>query len=94
MGIFFEEDADAALEGARAAQENFFRVDLPDGRMMVHLLRQGSAPFNLQFGRGVLATLLGWPERVDWKACAQTEEEERADAQAFKKALAPLDPMR
>ncbi|KZV96189.1 nuclear protein [Exidia glandulosa HHB12029] len=94
MGIFFEESPSEALESARSSQENYFRVDLPDGRMMLHLLRQGSAPFNLQFGRGVLATLLGWPERVDWKACSQTEEEERADAQAFKKAFTSFDPMR
>ncbi|EJD53148.1 hypothetical protein AURDEDRAFT_81386, partial [Auricularia subglabra TFB-10046 SS5] len=75
MGIAFEDNPQEALDAARSAQENFFRVDLPDGRRMVHLLRHGSGPFNLQFGRGVLATLLGWPERVDWKACAQTEEE-------------------
>lgn len=53
MGIFFEENASEALESARSSQENYFRVDLPDGRMMVHLLRQGAAPFNLQFGRSV-----------------------------------------
>ena len=45
-GIEFEPDPEAALSG----NENYFRVDLPDGKKLVHLLRPGR-PFNLQFGR-------------------------------------------
>jgi hypothetical protein len=32
------------------------------------------------------------PERFDWKECAQSEEQDREDAQAFKLAFAPFDP--
>ncbi|KAH7107608.1 CwfJ C-terminus 1-domain-containing protein-like protein [Auriculariales sp. MPI-PUGE-AT-0066] len=90
-GVNFEENAVEALEEARNSQENYFRVDLPDGKFMLHRLRQA---FNLQFPRAVIATLLGRPERVDWRACAQTDDQERADAQAFKKAFAQFDPAR
>jgi len=42
--------------------------------------------------RQVLATLLGILDRLDWKACMLSEEEDRADAEAFKKAFAPFNP--
>lgn len=50
MQMVWEKDADDALSDAMAKNENYFRVDLPDGKKMVHLLKQGR-PFNLQFGR-------------------------------------------
>jgi CWF19-like protein 1 len=42
--------------------------------------------------RIALAGLFGLPDRIDWKACAQSEEEERTDAAAFKAAFATFDP--
>jgi len=42
--------------------------------------------------RQVLVTLLGMPNRLDWKACMLSEDEDRADAQAFKTAFAPFNP--
>lgn len=42
--------------------------------------------------RQVLTSLLNMPERFDWKECAQSEEEDREDAQQFKTAFAPFDP--
>ncbi|KAH8117058.1 CwfJ C-terminus 2-domain-containing protein-like protein [Phellopilus nigrolimitatus] len=92
MGVAFEDDPDAALEACAGGRGNYFRVDLPDGRKLVHLIKQ-EVPFSIQFGRQVLCKILGVPERLDWKACAQTEAEERADAQAFKQAFAPFDTM-
>lgn len=35
----------------------------------------------------VLAGILGLHHRVDWKACSQSEDEERADTQRFKEAF-------
>ncbi|KAJ7481198.1 CwfJ C-terminus 2-domain-containing protein-like protein [Mycena galericulata] len=70
---------------------SYFRVDLPDGRKMVHLMKD-HVPFGIQFGRQVLVSLLNMPERLDWKACTLGEDEDRADAQAFKAAFAPFDP--
>lgn len=41
--------------------------------------------------RLVIASVLGSPEREDWKACSQTEEEEKACAAQFKEAFKPFD---
>jgi hypothetical protein len=30
-------------------------------------------------------------DRLDWKVCAQSEEEDKADANEFKAAFAPFD---
>jgi len=46
----------------------------------------------IQFGREVLAALLGTPERAHWKACEQGAEEEAASCGAFKEAFAAFDP--
>jgi hypothetical protein len=48
FGIDFE-----ALEGAVAPIDpnlSYFKVDLPNGKSLLHLIR-GRKPFNLQFGR-------------------------------------------
>ncbi|KAG9021845.1 hypothetical protein FRB95_001263 [Tulasnella sp. JGI-2019a] len=89
-GLGWEDDADAALEHAAKTNGNYFKVDLPDGKKMVHVMKPGQ-PFSLQFGRTTVANLLGLQDRGDWKACNQTEAEEKADATAFKKAFAPFD---
>ncbi|CAO3622360.1 unnamed protein product [Mucor hiemalis] len=68
----------------------YFRMELPNGQSLVHLLRPKER-FNLQFGRLVIASVLGSPEREDWKACSQTEEEEKACAAQFKEAFKPFD---
>lgn len=49
-GIEFEADGAAALKAASGVTDNYFRVDLPDGKVLVHLIQPGK-PFNLQFGR-------------------------------------------
>lgn len=49
-GIQWEDDADAALERAAKMNDNYFKVDLPDGRKMVHIMKPGQ-PFSLQFPR-------------------------------------------
>ncbi|KAL2358350.1 CwfJ domain-containing protein [Cryomyces antarcticus] len=47
--------------------------------------------FDLQFGRRVLAKLLGLGGRMHWQDCGQSEEDETADAEAFKKAFKEFD---
>ena len=42
--------------------------------------------------RQVLVAILGMEDRFDWKACTQSEAEDREDVQAFKTAFAPFDP--
>ncbi|KAL7319549.1 hypothetical protein PS15m_002681 [Mucor circinelloides] len=68
----------------------YFRMELPNGKSLVHMLKPKER-FNLQFGRLVAAHVLGAPEREDWKACSQTEEEEKRDAGLFKAAFKPFD---
>jgi hypothetical protein len=50
IGIDFESEPEAALEFCANGGQSYFRVDLPDGRKMVHLMN-AHVPFNLQFGR-------------------------------------------
>ena len=47
--------------------------------------------FDLQFGRRVMAKLLGLEKRVNWRDCGQEEGDEKADAEAFKKAFREFD---
>ena len=47
--------------------------------------------FSLQFGRVVLAKLLGLEKRIQWRDCAQTEEEEKQEIEAFKVAFKEFD---
>lgn len=47
--------------------------------------------FDPQFGRRVLAKLLGLEKRIIWRDCQQTDVEETADADVFKKAYAEFD---
>lgn len=50
-----------------------------------------SARFDAQFGRRVMAKLLGLEPRMDWRDCGQEVDEERRDAEAFKKGFRPWD---
>jgi hypothetical protein len=47
--------------------------------------------FDAQFGRRVMAKLLGLDGRANWKSCSQSFEEEVADAQSFKTAFKKFD---
>ena len=46
--------------------------------------------FDLQFGRRVMAKLLGLEGRMNWRDCGQSDEEEKRDAEAFKGRLRSL----
>jgi hypothetical protein len=41
--------------------------------------------------RQVVAKLLGIPERIDWKACQKSVDEESTDARNFKSAFSGFD---
>jgi hypothetical protein len=49
-GVDFAEDTAGALEACKEGVRGYFRVDLPDGTTMVHMIRERGG-FNLQFGR-------------------------------------------
>ncbi|PWI66645.1 hypothetical protein PCL_04783 [Purpureocillium lilacinum] len=88
---------DLALD-EQAAYGDFFRVwlwaddgeDRIKGTSLVMPLPQ-DLRFNLQFGRRVLAKLLGLEARFTWQDCAQTEEEETRDVEAFRSAFKDWD---
>jgi len=60
-----------------------------------HLFLFGEDPkltvMNFAFCRIVLTALLGMKDRLDWKACAQSDEDDTLDANQFKTAFAPFD---
>ncbi|OAV89150.1 hypothetical protein PTTG_07836 [Puccinia triticina 1-1 BBBD Race 1] len=70
---------------------SYFRVGLPDGKGLVHLMKPDEK-FNLQFGRMTLANLLGTPDRANWKTCERSEHEEKQDCRTFQKAFAAFEP--
>ena len=63
--------------------------DVGDRVMVLRL--DASFRFDLQFGRRVLAKLLGLEARLDWRDCGQSEIEETAEAEAFKAAFKDFD---
>lgn len=90
-GIEFNvEEAHTTGNGER---ESYFRVELPSGRRLIYRNHDG-LPFSVQFGRNVLASLLKMDERADWKACLQSEDDDKADVLTFKTAFSPFDPSR
>ncbi|WVQ85626.1 hypothetical protein IAT38_007792 [Cryptococcus sp. DSM 104549] len=88
QGIDWEAEPERALARAGAGG-NYFKVECPDGKKMVHLLKGN---FDLQFGRMVLGSLLGLHHRIEWKECAQSDAEEKEEAIKFKKAFTPFAP--
>ena len=105
LGISFEVlPAGSTVEGRLGGNpQPFFSAALPSGETMLHLLSTGKPGKRhpLQFGREVVATLLGNPRRADWKLClpqpapgerASTQELEARLADDFKQAFASFDP--
>lgn len=50
MGIEFEENAEAAFDLCADGRTSYFAVDLPSGKKMMHIIKEGMR-FDLQFGR-------------------------------------------
>ena len=68
--ITFEDDPDEALRVAEGGRCGYFRVDLPDGRKLVHLMRE-RGPFSIQFGRcASFVPTCGF----DWAHCLMTDK--------------------
>ncbi|RCI14705.1 hypothetical protein L249_6939 [Ophiocordyceps polyrhachis-furcata BCC 54312] len=88
---------DLTLE-KQATCGDFFRIwlwadngeDKITGKSLVMPLFQG-LPFDLQFGRRVVAKLLGLDARFIWQQCQQTVEEEKRDVEAFRRTFKDWD---
>lgn len=68
----------------------YFFAEVPTGEKL--LCRIGKF-FQLQFGREVMSSpmLLNMPERIDWKKCNISEDEEKQNAASFKQMYRPFD---
>lgn len=75
-----EDSTDGDTTGKVSGEDKVLMLELtPDFR------------FDLQFGRRVMAKLLELDKRMNWKDATQTQEEEEADAEAFKEAFKKYD---
>lgn len=103
LGLHFEMLAPSETLVSRmpGGPEPFFAATLPSGETLLHLHRTNPRRHPLQFGREVVAALLGNPDRADWKKCmpqpapgerASTVELEARGASEFKRCFAPFEP--
>ena len=75
-------EKDMSLEKRKPGEsEEYCRVTLPSGSYVATLPPR----FDLQLPRRILAKVLGAEERMDWRGCIQSEEEEKADGVTFRK---------
>ena len=77
---FGQEDSEPDQKEELAGKEMCFEMKLPV-----------DANFDLQYGRRVMAKLLGLESRIQWRECAQSEEEELRDVEQFKNAFKGFD---
>ncbi|KAL8818394.1 MAG: hypothetical protein Q9223_002970 [Gallowayella weberi] len=92
-GLEEEDDDDDDDEGQTEADTAAAEEGLENSgkeKCIVLPLNEGFR-FDLQFGRRVMAKLLGLDGRRDWRECGQTDEEERADAERFKEVFKRFD---
>eukprot|EP00794_Sanderia_malayensis_P016735 gene16735-18431_t len=68
----------------------YFMAEFDNGERLLHRVK---SKMPLQFGREVLASpeLLNMPERVDWKACKVSKDEETSMTVNFRKKFSPYD---
>ncbi|EPZ34971.1 hypothetical protein O9G_004567 [Rozella allomycis CSF55] len=64
----------------------FFRVTITSLEPLIFLV-PSSKRIDLQFPRKVLALALGVPEKIEWRNCQQTQDEEQAWADELKEKL-------
>lgn len=99
----FEPPSEAAREDPSAEPGDFFRVwiwapseeeqkeDAKTEEKCIILPLTPDFRFDLQFGRRVMAKLMGLEKRIHWKDAVQSQTEEEADANAFKEAFKEFD---
>ncbi|XP_066985910.1 CWF19-like protein 1 isoform X2 [Macrobrachium rosenbergii] len=68
----------------------FFYTELPTGEKLYHRVKKN---FPLQFGREVLASasVLNVPERVDWRECKMSKDEETEQRNKMRSLFQPYD---
>ena len=74
------------LDAELAGDDGFLYVDVPGVVQLYHRIPRG-ARFPMQFGRAVLASVIGAPERENWKECLTGKDAETAVTLAMRKKL-------
>ncbi|KAI9788153.1 MAG: hypothetical protein M1816_007199 [Peltula sp. TS41687] len=88
-GSLGPDKADPAHENGSSGNDSSVVMAHEEKCLVSHL--SDDARFDVQFGRRVVAKLLGLEDRMNWKDCLQSQEEETADVEAFKAAFHDLD---
>ena len=84
-----QEDLKPVLDGSVRDEDDEGRTTGTEKSLVLPV--SANFRFDLQFGRRVMAKLLGLESRMHWKDCTQTDAEENKDADAFKKAFKNFD---
>jgi len=68
----------------------YFYMELPDGTKLFCSIKKN---FPIQFGRELLASdpILNCPEKVDWKQCKMTKDEETKCTQSIRNTYKAFD---
>ena len=85
-----QEGAESTLDGGGANDGDGEGQEKGDEKQLV-LPLSAEFRFDVQFGRRVMAKLLGLEGRMHWKDCTQSDAEEKKDAQGFKDAFKKFD---
>lgn len=91
--LAFAESEKIVLEhrAPTAEDEDYFRVEFPSKGAVLTGTLGDRKRFDLQFGRRVIADVMGVPQRAHWKDCIRTDQQEAMDAESFKKVFRPFD---
>lgn len=84
-----EADGADAANGDHSSEDDMSETRGKEKSLILPLPKE--MRFDLQFGRRVMAKLLGLEVRAHWKDCPQTEPEEQKDAETFKAAFKKFD---
>ncbi|EGC36123.1 hypothetical protein DICPUDRAFT_87565 [Dictyostelium purpureum] len=74
-------------ENDNALNDKYFLLILPNGEKLYSTLPQKS---DYQFGRKVMVDLLGTPEKLNWKDCMVSKEEEMNQTASFRDEFQPF----
>mmetsp|Transcript_30100 Transcript_30100/g.62929 ORF Transcript_30100/g.62929 Transcript_30100/m.62929 type:complete len:106 (-) Transcript_30100:491-808(-) len=93
LGIDIREITSDLAMTALVGNDGYFYAEIMSGRnkkRFLHKTSGGKAVVPLQFGREILAAVLGKPELAHWKSCVASQEEETKVAAEFRESFAKV----
>lgn len=94
LGVPVEEESAATplVEAVGDSKGHYINLELPCGTRLLHRIQpEERRRYHIQFVREIAASLLGMPERADWKVCAMDTAGETQVANRFKNLFKPFD---